>query len=152
MTAIFIDADACPVKDEIYRVALRYSLRVFVVSNSAMRTPTVDWCEAVVLHTGFSAVDDWIAERTGPLDIVVTSDIPLADRCLQKGSQVLNPKGYAFTADTIGEAMATRTLMEELRQMGTVTGGPAPMNKQDRSRFLGRLDATIHAVRRNAAK
>ncbi len=152
MIAIFIDADACPVKDEIYRVARRYSLRVFVVSNSAMRTPTVDWCEAIVLPTGFSAVDDWIAERTGSLDIVVTSDIPLAERCLQKGSRVLNPKGYAFTADTIGEAMATRALMEELRQMGTATGGPAPMSKQDRSRFLGRLDETIHAVRRNAGK
>ena len=148
MTSIFIDADACPVKDETYRVAVRYGVRVFVVSNNAMRTPTADWCEAVVLPTGFGAVDDWIAERAGPLDIVITSDIPLAERCLLSGSQVLSPKGFAFTADTIGEALATRTLMEELRQMGTATGGPAPMSKQDRSRFLGRLDETINSVQR----
>ncbi len=148
MTSILIDADACPVKDETYRVAQRYSLRVCVVSNSPMRTPTAAWCEAIVLATGFSAVDDWIAEHAGPADIVITSDIPLAERCLQKGSQVLSPKGFAFTPDTIGEALATRTLMDELRQMGTVTGGPAPMSKQDRSRYLGRLDETIHAARR----
>ena len=152
MTSIYIDADACPVKEETYRVAQRYTVRVFVVSNSGMKTPTADWCEAVVLPTGFSTVDDWIAQRSGPADIVITSDIPLAERCLRNGSQVLSPKGRAFTADMIGEALATRALMEELRQTGTATGGPAPMNKQDRSRFLGRLDESIHAARRNALK
>lgn len=147
MTTIWIDADACPVKEETYRVALRYSLRVFVVSNSGMRTPTGDWCQAVVV-TDFGAVDDWIAERCGPADIVITTDIPLAERCLKNGSRVISPKGHPFTPDSIGEALATRTLMDELRQAGVATGGPAPMTRQDRSRFLGRLDETIHAIRK----
>jgi uncharacterized protein YaiI (UPF0178 family) len=150
MTSIYIDADACPVKEETYRVAGRYAVRVFVVSNSGMKTPLADWCQAVVLPTGFSTVDDWIAERAGPGDIVITSDIPLAERCLKNGSRVLSPRGHAFTADMIGEALATRALMEELRQMGTSTGGPAPMGKQDRSRYLSRLDEAIHAARRDA--
>lgn len=152
MTSIYIDADACPVKSETYRVAERNAVRVLVVSNSGMKTPLADWCEAVVLPTGFSTVDDWIAERAGPADIVITSDILLAERCLKNGSRVLSPKGFAFTADTIGEALATRALAEELRQMGVATGGPAPMNKQDRSRFLSRLDEAIHAARRTAPK
>jgi len=143
---IYIDADACPVKEEVYRVAPRYDLRVFVVSNNGMRVPTAAWLEAVVLTSGI--VDDWIVERVGVGDIVITSDIPLAGRCLEKGAWVISPKGHAFTDDSIGEALATRALMEELRQMGTVTGGPAPMAKQDRSRFLSRLDETIHAIRK----
>ena len=152
MTSIYIDADACPVKAETYRVAERHAVRVFVVSNSGMKTPMANWCEAVVLPTGFSTVDDWIAERAGPADIVITSDIILAERCLKNGSRVLSPKGHAFTVDMIGEALATRALMEELRQMGTRTGGPAPMGKQDRSRYLSRLDEAIHAARRSAPK
>ena len=150
MLNIYIDADACPVKDEVYRVALRYGLRVYIVSNSPMRVPTADWAEAVVLTEGFSAVDDWIAEHVGAGDIVITADIPLAERCLNKGARVLGPKGHAFTEDSIGEALASRALMEELRQMGTVTGGPAPMTKADRSRFLSKLDDTINAVRRSS--
>ncbi len=152
MLDIYIDADACPVKDEVYRVAQRYGLKVFVVSNNGMRVPGGDWLEAVVLPAGFSTVDDWIAERAGAGDIVITADIPLAERCLQKGARVLGPKGHVFTEDSIGEALATRALMEELRQMGAATGGPAPMAKQDRSRFLSRLDETIQAVRRAGGK
>ena len=147
MTTILIDADACPVKEETYQVARRYALRVYVVSNSGMRTPAGAWCEAVVL-TGFGEVDDWIAAKCGPTDIVITTDIPLAGRCLKNGSRVLSPKGHAFTADTIGDALATRALMEELRRTGVATGGPAPMSKQDRSRFLSRLDEMIHAARK----
>jgi len=145
---IYIDADACPVKDETYRVAQRYGLRVFVVANSVLRVPAGDWVQAVLPPEGFGSVDDWIAEHAGPGDIVITADIPLAERCLQKNARVIGPKGHAFTEDSIGEAMATRALMDDLRQMGSVTGGPAPMGKQDRSRFLSRLDETIHAIRK----
>ncbi len=145
MLDIFIDADACPVKDEVYRVAGRHDLHVFVVSNNGMRVPA--GAEIVVLP-GFGEVDDWIADKAQAGDIVITADIPLADRCLKKGARVLDAKGHAFSEDSIGSALATRALMEELRQMGTVTGGPAPMTKQDRSRFLSRLDETIQAVRR----
>ena len=149
MLNIYLDADACPVKEEAYRVARRYELKVFVVSNAAMRVPIGDWLEAVVLPDGFSAVDDWVAEHAGPGDIVVTADIPLAERCLKKGAAVLGPKGHAFTENDIGNALATRALMDELRQAGAITGGPAPMTRQDRSRFLSRLDELIHAARRS---
>jgi uncharacterized protein YaiI (UPF0178 family) len=145
---IYIDADACPVKDETYRVAQRYGLRVFVVANSVLRVPAGDWVQAVLPPEGFGSVDDWIAEHAEPGDIVITADIPLAERCLQKNARVIGPKGHAFTEDSIGEAMATRALMDDLRQMGSVTGGPAPMSKQDRSRFLSRMDETIHAIRK----
>jgi uncharacterized protein len=145
---IYIDADACPVKEEVYRVAQRYGLRVFVVANSVLRVPAGDWVQAVLPPEGFGSVDDWIAEHAESGDIVVTADIPLAERCLRKSARVLGPKGHVFTEDSIGEAMATRALMDDLRQMGTVTGGPAPMSKQDRSRFLSRLDETIHAIRK----
>jgi uncharacterized protein len=145
---IYIDADACPVKEEIYRVALRYQLRVFVVANIVLRVPAGEWAQAVLPPEGFGSVDDWIAEHADAGDIVVTADIPLAERCLLKSASVLGPKGHAFTEDSIGEALATRALMDELRQMGTVTGGPSPMTKQDRSRFLSRLDETIHAIRK----
>lgn len=145
--AIYIDADACTVKDEAYRVARRYGLKVYVVSNSGMRTPAGEWCEMVLL-TGFGEVDDWIAAQSGPTDIVVTSDIPLAERCLKNGSRVLSPKGYAWTNDTIGQALASRALHEELRQTGVLAGGPSAMTKQDRGRFLSRLDETVHAIRK----
>ena len=149
MLDIYIDADACPVKDEVYRVARRYSLRVFVVSNAGMRVPAGDWLEAVVLPGVGSLVDEWIVEHVQPGDIVITTDIPLAGLCLEKKARVINPKGHEFTDDTIGNALATRALMEELRQTGAVTGGPSAMTKQDRSRFLSRLDETINAIRRN---
>jgi uncharacterized protein YaiI (UPF0178 family) len=145
---IYIDADACPVKEETYRVARRYQLKVFVVSNAGMHVPAGDWLQAVVLPGGFSAVDDWIAENAGEGDIVVTADMPLAERCLKKGARVLGPKGQHFDEDSIGSALATRALMEELRQMGLASGGPSPMTPKDRSRFLSRLDETVHAIRR----
>ena len=147
MPIIYIDADACPVKDEVYRVAGRYSMRVAVVANSQMRVPTDERVD-LVLRSGFGEVDDWIAEQVGPGDIVITADIPLAARCLAKQGHVLDPKGYAFTENDIGEALAMRELMSELRQAGEVKHGPAPMTPKDRSRFLSKLDETINAVRR----
>lgn len=147
MLTIYIDADACPVKDEVYRVARRYAMPVAVVSRTPMRVPT-DPLIRLVVEANFGAVDDWIAERAGPGDIVITTDIPLAGRCLENSSQVLSPKGNPFTEDDIGEALGMRSLMENLRQDGSVTGGPAPMAPKDRSRFLSKLDEMINAARR----
>jgi uncharacterized protein YaiI (UPF0178 family) len=148
MPTIYLDADACPVKDETYRVARRYSMRVLVVANAPLRVPADPLVELVV-RSGFGAADDWIVEQVGPGDIVVTADIPLAARCLAKGACVLDPKGRPFTDNGIGSLLATRNLMDELRQGGTVTGGPAAMTAKDRSRFLSKLDETINAVRRD---
>jgi uncharacterized protein YaiI (UPF0178 family) len=147
MLTIFIDADACPVKEEVYRVAGRYDMAVKVVANAPLRVPSSTRVELVVCP-GFGAADDWIAEQAGAGDIVITADIPLAARCLAKEARVLGPKGHALTDNDIGSALATRNLMDELRQGGAVTGGPAPMNARDRSRFLSKLDETINAVRR----
>jgi len=147
MLTIYVDADACPVKEEVYRVARRYEMRVVVVANAPMRIPLNPLMELVV-RPGFGAVDDWIAEQAGPGDIVVTADIPLAARALAKEARVLDPKGHPFTDGDIGSALAMRDLMEELRQGGTVTGGPAPMTPKDRSRFLSKLDELVNAVRR----
>ena len=147
MLTIYIDADACPVKDEVYRVARRYSMPVAVVSRTPMRVPG-DPLIRLVVEASFGAVDDWIAEQAGPGDIVITTDIPLAARCREKASSVLSPKGHPFTEDDIGEALGMRSLMETLRQDGSVKGGPAPMATKDRSRFLAKLDETINAVRR----
>ena len=144
---IYVDADACPVKDEVYRVAGRHTLPVKVVANSPMRVPTGGAVEMVV-RTGFGAADDWIAEQAIPGDIVITADIPLAARSLAKGAHVLDPKGHAFTGNNIAEALALREMLEERRQYGEATGGPAPMTPKDRSRFLSKLDETVHAVRR----
>ncbi|HWE38971.1 MAG TPA: YaiI/YqxD family protein [Isosphaeraceae bacterium] len=146
--SIYVDADACPVKDEIYRVARRHGVKVFVVANATMRVPAEATVELVVVRGGFDAADDWIAERAGLGDVVVTADIPLADRCLRRGARVLGPKGDVFTEDAIGEALATRALLDMLRQSGQFTGGPAPFAKADRSRFLSRLDDLLHAARR----
>ena len=147
MHTIYIDADACPVKEEVYRVARRYAMPVAVVSRFPMRGPGEPLVRLVV-EADFGAVDDWIAEQAGAGDIVITTDIPLAARCLEKSASVLSPKGHPFTEDDIGEALAIRGLMETLRQDGSVTGGPAPMATKDRSRFLAKLDETINAVRR----
>jgi uncharacterized protein YaiI (UPF0178 family) len=144
---VYVDADACPVKDEIYRVAGRYALPVKVVANAPLRVPNDPLVELIV-QQGFGAADDWIAGQAGPGDVVVTADIPLAARCLAAGAGVLGPKGHPFTENDIGATLATRDLMEELRQGGTVTGGPAPMTPKDRSRFLSRLDDMINAARR----
>src|SRR5438105_6905739 len=147
MLTIYIDADACPVKDEVYKVARRYGMHVAVVANDALRVPANALVELVV-RPGFGAADDWIAEQAGPGDIVITADIPLAARCLANEAVVLDPKGRPFTDNDIGSKLAMRELMDELRQGGTVTGGPAPMMPKDRSRFRAKLDEAVHAVRR----
>jgi uncharacterized protein YaiI (UPF0178 family) len=147
MLTLFIDADACPVKEEAYRVAKRYALKVMVVANNPLRVPTDPLVELVV-RAGFGAADDWIAEQAGPGDIAITADVPLAARCVAKGAFVLDPKGYTLTEHNVGEAVALRDLREELRQGGTMTGGPAPMTAKDRSRFLSKLDELVNAVRR----
>ncbi|MBA4191020.1 MAG: YaiI/YqxD family protein [Planctomycetaceae bacterium] len=147
MLVIYIDADACPVKDEVYRVATRYAVRVIVVANAPLRIPTDPLVELVV-RTGFGAADDWIASVAGPGDVTITADVPLAARCVATGGVVIDPKGRLLDAATVGEALAVRDLMEDLRQSGTVGGGPAPMTGKDRSRFLSRLDETINAIRR----
>ncbi len=147
-TGIYVDADGCPVKEEVYRVARRYGLTVYVVANRHQRTPSDDLVRPVVVGGAFDAADDWIAERAGPGDVVITADIPLAARCLERGARVIGPRGDPFTGDNIGEALATRELMDQLRQMGMQTGGPKPFDKRSRSRFLQALDQVIQAVRR----
>lgn len=145
---MLVDADACPVKPEVYRVAQRYGLKVTLVGNSGMRIPGGDWLTLVVVDGGFDAADDWIAERATADDIVITGDIPLASRCLAKGARVLDHRGGTFTDDSIGEAMAGRELLAQLRGAGLVTGGPAGFSPRDRSQFLQRLDETVQALRR----
>ena len=146
LPAIFIDADGCPVKQEIYRVARRHGLRVTVVANSRIRIPRADEINLVVVEGQFDAADDWIVEHVAPHDIVVTSDIPLAARCLKQGSRVLDHRGGRFTEDNIGEALANRELLSHLRDMGGMRGGPAPFGDRDRSRFLHQLDEAIRDV------
>lgn len=147
---IYIDADACPVKEETYRVARRYAVKVLVVANAPIRVPADELIELVVVRGGFDAADDRIAEGAGPGDIVITTDIPLADRCLRAGARVLSPRGFPFTEDDIGDALATRALLEMLRQSGGHGGGPSPFARADRSRFLGKLDEMVQAIRRIA--
>src|SRR5438105_13452662 len=132
MLTIYVDADACPVKDEVYKVARRYGMHVAIVANATLRVPADALIELVV-RPGFGAADDWIAEQAGPGDVVVTADIPLAARCLARDARVLDPKGRPFTDNDIGSALALRGLLDELRQGGTVTGGPARMTPKDRS-------------------
>lgn len=146
--AIYVDADACPVKPEIYRVAERHRLKVFVVANSFMAVPRESWIERVVVSDGFDAADNWIAERVSRGAIVVTSDIPLADRCIKAGADVIGPTGKPFTEASIGMALATRDMMEDLRAAGTVTGGPKPFSQKDRSAFLQALDLAIQRLKR----
>lgn len=145
---IFIDADACPVKNETYRVAERYGLHVYVVANSFLNVPREPWIERVVVSDGFDAADDWIAERAGPHAIVITADVPLASRCVKAGASALSPTGKAFTDSSVGMALATRNLMQELREAGAVTGGPPPFSAKDRSAFLGALDRAVMRLRR----
>ena len=148
MLHIYIDADACPVKQEVYRVAKRYGLNLTLVANSWMRTPDEPWIAIEVVKDDFDAADDWIVDRVNPDDIVVTADILLANRCLQEGARVIGSTGKPFTEDNIGDAVATRELLAELRVTGEVAGGPPPMEKRDRSRFLQQLDQMIQSVRR----
>lgn len=149
MLNIFIDADGCPVKDETYKVASRYQLKVFVVANKWLNVPSDAKIEMVVVEGSFDAADDWIVERGEPKDIVITADILLAERCVKKGMAVLGNKGIEFTEDSIGGAVANRELMQNLRHMGEMRGGPAPMDKKDRSQFLGKLDAIIQRLKRS---
>ena len=146
---ILVDADACPVKDETYRVAARYRLPVTIVSNSPIRTPNDPLIGRVVVSDGFDAADDWIVERANAGTIVVTADILLADRCLKAGATVLAPTGKPFTHASIGGAIATRAIMADLRAGGDQLGGPAPFSKTDRSRFLQELDVTIVRLQRS---
>ena len=148
MLHIFVDADACPVKQEVYRVTSRYRLDVTLVANSWMRIPTERWLSLEVVGDGLDAADDWIVEHVQPDDIVVTGDILLASRCLQKGSRVLGPAGRPFTEENIGDAVATRNLLSQLRDAGETTGGPPPLTKRDRSLFLQQLDEAIQSIRR----
>ena len=147
MTHIYVDADACPVKEEIYRVAKRYEAPVTLVANSWMRTPDEAGIEFVQVGNGFDEADDWIVERVNRDEIVVTTDIPLAAQCLEKGARVVNPKGRVFSEESIGEALASREVSAQMREHGMMSGGPAPFGKTDRSRFLQRLDDLIHACR-----
>jgi len=148
---ILVDADACPVKEEIYRVARRYSLPVRVVANSYFRVPAEPLIEQVIVSDGFDAADDWIAERAGPATIVVTGDILLADRCVKAGAIVLGHNGRPFTPASIGNAVASRALAEHRRAMGEISGGPAPFAPTDRSRFLSALDQAAGKLRRTIA-
>lgn len=147
---ILVDADACPVKDEIYRVAKRMGLAVTLVSNSWMRVPLEPWIELVVVKAGFDEADDWIAERATDRVVVITADIPLAARCVKAGARVLGHKGDEFTDDNIGNALAMRDLLADLREAGESTRGPAPLQKRDRSNFLEGLDRVIVSMRRQS--
>jgi uncharacterized protein YaiI (UPF0178 family) len=145
---IFVDADACPVKQEVYRVAKRYKLNVTLVAGSWMRIPDGFKITLKVVNQGMDSADDWIVENLETNDIVVTADIPLAARCVERGAYVLGPTGKPFTEDNIGPALATRNLLSELREVGEVTGGPPPFDKGDRSRFLQGLDKAVNEIRR----
>ena len=148
---IYVDADACPVKDEIYRVAERHGLKVFVVANSPINVPRDPMIERVTVPGGMDVADNWIAERAGARDIVITADIPLASRSVKAGAKVIAPNGKAFTEDSIGMALAVRNLMSDLRETGAVTGGPKPFGPRDRSAFLSALDQTIRRLQRDTA-
>lgn len=149
MTVLYVDADACPVKEEVYRVARRLSLAVVVVANSWIRTPAGDpLIRFEQVEAGADAADDWIVKRCGPGDVVVTNDMPLADRALKVGAQAVSPTGRAWTADNIGGALAGRMVGEHLRSMGEITTGAKPFSPADRSRFLQALDAAVTRARR----
>lgn len=145
---IYVDADACPVKDEIYKVAARHNLPVTVVAGGFIRVPDDPMIERIAAGAGMDAADDWIAERADTASIVITADIPLASRCVKAGAQVIAPNGRAFTEDSIGMTLAMRNLMSDLRSSGEITGGPAPFQPRDRSTFLATLDQTIRRMQR----
>src|ERR1700750_2770015 len=151
LTRIYVDADACPVKDEIYRVAIRHGLPVSVVAGNFIRVPQDPLIERVAAGAGMDAADNWIAERAGPGDIVVTADIPLASRCVKAGAEVIAPNGKAFTEESIGMALAVRNLMTDLLSSGKITAGPKPQGPRDRSNFISMLDQTIRRIQRRAA-
>ena len=146
---IYVDADACPVKQEVYRVARRYGLNVTLVANTWMRVPIDNRIRLQVVGDAPDEADDWIVEHAKPDDVVVTADIPLASRCLKVGARAIGTTGKPFTEDNIGQAVAIRDLLSELRDAGEMTGGPPPLKKRDRSRFLQKLDEMIQAIRRS---
>jgi hypothetical protein len=148
MLNIFVDGDACPVKKEVYMIAKRHDLRVILVSNQTMRDPQEGWIQLVIVGDELDEADDWIVNHVEADDIIISADIPLADRCLKRGACVLGPTGRPFTENNIGEALATRNLLTQLHESGTITGGPAPFKKEDRSRFLHSLDEMIQSIRR----
>ena len=148
MPRILVDADACPVKDEVYKVAYRREVPVAIVSNQRIRIPDHPLIERVTVSDAFDAADDWIAEAAGPDTVVITADILLADRCLKAGAAVLSPTGKPFTTASIGTAIATRAIMADLRAGGDQIGGPAPFRKEDRSRFLSALDEVLGRLAR----
>ncbi len=150
MTDIYIDGDACPVREEVYRVADRLALQVHVVSNGSrpIRPSGRPNVAMIVVGAGADIADDWIADRITAADVCVTSDIPLASRCLAKNARALSPNGHVWTPDNIGNALAGREMSRHLREIGVATGGPSPLTKQDRSRFLNALDTIIQAARR----
>ncbi len=148
MPQIFIDADSCPVKEEVYRVASRCGLNVTLVANSWMRVPNERWIKLEIVGAGEDEADNWIVEHVEPHDIVVTADILLASRCLEGNARVIGTTGKPFTEDNIGQAVAMRGLLSELRGSGEITGGPPPIKQRDRSRFLHQLDEIIQSIRR----
>jgi uncharacterized protein len=148
---IYVDADACPVKDEIYRVAVRHSVPVVVVAGTYIRVPDDPLIERIAAGPGMDAADDWIAERAGKNDIVITADIPLASRCVKAGASVIAPNGKPFTEQSIGMTLAVRNLMTDLRASGEVTGGPRSFQPRDRSAFLSELDKAIRRIQRTCA-
>jgi uncharacterized protein YaiI (UPF0178 family) len=150
-TRIYVDADACPVKDEIYRVAIRHGTPVSVVAGNFIRIPQDPLIERVAAGAGMDAADNWIAERAGSGDIVITADIPLADRCVKRGAEVIAPNGKPFTEESIGMALAVRNLMTDLRSSGEITGGPRGFTPRDRSTFLSALDQAIRRIARQRA-
>lgn len=145
---ILVDADACPVKPEVFRVAERHGVKVFVVSNSGMMLPKEPFIERVIVPAGPDVADDWIVEHARPGSVVVTADVPLADRAVKAGAVVLAPTGRGFTPDSIGMALATRNLMDSLRSAGVETGGPRAFSAKDRSAFLSALDVAIVRLKR----
>lgn len=149
MLTLFLDADACPVKEEAYKVSARYAMKVVVVAKATMRVPATELI-TLVIAGGYGEVDEWIASQAGQQDIVITSDIPLAARCLERGALVLGPKGFPFSENTIGDALALREIREYQRQEGGQSGGPSAMTAKDRSRFLSQLDEMINKVRRGS--
>lgn len=151
MVEIYVDADACPVKDETVRVAQRHGLKVYMVSDGGVRPHSDPLVQVVVVPQGADAADDWIAQHIGSGDIAVTNDIPLADRCIKAGSRALRPNGEAFSEETIGMTLATRNLMTSLRETGQITGGPRPFSKQDRSQFLNTLETLVQTAKRSPA-
>jgi len=154
LTEIYVDADACPVREEIYRVAARLHIDVFVVSNGSrpIRSPRMTNVSMVLVGDEADAADDWIAEHIGTTDVCVTSDIPLASRCLKRGARVVSPIGKQWTEANIGNALAGRDIARQLRELGEKTRGPAPLTKQDRSRFLSVLDTALQAALRETVR